>query len=198
MQQVIEILERCAENTCVSRPFKVRAAGVMNKKLARNYTILRLRPYTEPGEFANLGVALACPDLHWFGYRLETGRLDRITNFFPELKQNKVAFIEGRKLFKDELDRIAKMMNDGKDNTQLRFKDDAKFFNQVFLNLVRTREEIFCFSPPRTCLTENPALELDRHFDFYVARGFAQRQEHQERLLGTRLITPDYLVSCAV
>ncbi|MDD2455132.1 MAG: DUF3037 domain-containing protein [Kiritimatiellae bacterium] len=159
----------------------------MIKKLACNYTILRFLPYTEPGEFVNLGVALACPDLHWFGYRLETRRLDRITDFFPELKQNKAAFVEGRKLFKDELDRVAKMMNDGKKNTQLRFKEDAKLFNQVFLNLVRPREEIFCFSPPRTCLTEDPAAEMDRLFDFYVERGFAQRQEYQESLMTKRL-----------
>ena len=161
----------------------------MIKKLACNYTILRFLPYAEPGEFVNLGVALACPDLHWFGYRLETRRLDRITDFFPELKQSKAAFVEGRKLFKDELDRVAKMMNDGKENTQLRFKEDAKLFNQVFLNLVRPREEVFCFSPPRTCLTEEPAAELERLFDFYVERGFAQRQEYQETLMTKRLRT---------
>lgn len=155
----------------------------MIKKLACNYTILRFLPYAEPGEFVNLGVALACPDLHWFDYRLETRRLDRITDFFPELKQNKAAFVEGRKLFKDELDRVSKMMNDGKGDVQLRFKEDAKLFNQVFLNLVRPREEVFCFSPPRTCLTEEPKAELERLFNFYVERGFAQRQEYQETLM---------------
>ena len=161
----------------------------MNKKLACNYTILRFLPYAEPGEFVNLGVALVCPDLHWFGYRLETRRQDRITDFFPELKHTKAAFIEGRKLFKDELDRVAKMMNDGGGESQLRFKEDAKLFNQVFLNLVRPREEVFCFSPPRTCLTEEPTAELDRLFDFYVERGFAQRLEYQEKLMTRRLRT---------
>ena len=41
----------------------------MIKKLACNYTVLRFLPYTETGEFVNLGVALACPDLHWFDYK---------------------------------------------------------------------------------------------------------------------------------
>jgi len=161
----------------------------MIKKLACNYTILRFLPYAESGEFVNLGVALACPDLHWFGYRLETRRLDRITDFFPELKQSKAAFVEGRRLFKDELDRVGRMMNDGQGEPQLRFKEDAKLFNQVFLNLVRPREEVFCFSPSRTCLTEEPKAELERLFNFYVERGFAQRQEYQEKLMTRRLRT---------
>jgi hypothetical protein len=159
----------------------------MTNKLACNFTILRFLPYTEPGEFVNLGVALACPDLHWFGYRLETRRVDRITDFFPELKQNKTAFIEGRKLFKAELDRVAALLHDGRDKGQLRFKDDARSFNQIFLNLVRPREESFCFSAPRTCLAENPDAQLDSLFDFYVDRGFAQRPEYQEKVMARHL-----------
>lgn len=159
----------------------------MNKRLACNYTILRFMPYMESGEFVNLGIALACPELNWFGYRLETRRADRIMDFFPELKHNKDVFAEGRKLFKNELDRVAKMMNDAGGDKQLRFKDNAHLFNQVFLNLVRPREEVFCFSPPRTCLTENPKAELDKLFDCYVERGFAQRQEYQEKLMTVRL-----------
>ena len=120
---------------------------------------------------------------------METRRLDRITDFFPELKQNKTAFVEGRKLFKAELDRVAALMNDGKDCDQLRFKEDAKLFNQVFLNLVRPREEVFWFSQPRTCLTEDPKVELNRLFDFYVERGFAQRPDYQESLMTKQLQT---------
>jgi len=159
----------------------------MIEKVACNYTILRFLPYPEPGEFVNLGIAIACPNIHWFDYRMETRRLDRITDFFPELKPTKAAFIEGRKLFKAELDRVVELLNGDKDKDQLRFKEDAKLFNQVFLNLVRPREEIFCFSQPRTCLTENPKAELDRLFNFYVERGFAQHLEYQETLMTKRL-----------
>ncbi len=161
----------------------------MNNKVACNFAVLRFLPYAEPGEFVNLGIVLACPDIHWFGYRLETRRLDRVTDFFPELKQSKVAFTEGRKLFKAELDRIATLLNDGTRDGQYRFKDDAKLFNQTFLNLVRPREEEFCFSQPKTCLTDNPRAELGRLFNFYVERGFAQRQEYQERQMTKRLRT---------
>jgi len=159
----------------------------MNKRLACNYTILRFMPYTESGEFVNLGIALACPDLNWFGYQLGSQRLNRVTDFFPELKQDKKGFLAGRRLFKDELDRMGEVLNTGKNNRRLLFKDDAKRFNAVFLNLVRPREEVFCFSPPRTCLTEDPKVELDKLFDCYVERSFAQRPEYQEALMTTRL-----------
>ena len=159
----------------------------MTTKIACNFAILRFLPYAEPGEFINLGIAMACPDIHWFGYRLETRRLDRITDFFPELKQTKAAFIEGRKLFKDELDRIAALLNDGTKEGQYRFKENARLFNQTFLNLVRPREEAFCFSNPKTCLIEDPEAELDSLFNFYVERGFAQRPEYQEVLMTKRL-----------
>ena len=159
----------------------------MNRQFACNYTVLRFLPYPETGEFVNLGIALACPDLHWFDYRLETRRQDRITGFFPELQQAKEAFIEGRKLIGDELKRIRALLTAGGEETQLRFKEDARLFNQVFLNLVRTREEAFCFSPPRTYLTADPKQTLDKLFDHYVDRCFAQRPEYQEMMMTRRL-----------
>lgn len=162
---------------------------MMKNKLACNYTVLRFFPYPETGEFVNLGIAMACPDLHWFDFRLETRRQDRITNFFPELKHNKEAFIEGRKLFKDELERVRNLLNDGHDKTQMCFKDQAQQFNQAFLTLVRPREEAFCFSNPRTCLTDDPHEALEKLFDHYVERCFAQRQEYQETLMTRRLRT---------
>jgi hypothetical protein len=159
----------------------------MKNKVACNYTVLRFLPYPETGEFVNLGVAIGCPDMHWFDFRLENRRLDRITGFFPELKYSKAAFIEGRKLFKQELERIGVMLNDGEHETQMRFKDDAQVFNQVFLNLVRPREESFCFSPARTCLTDSPKEALEKIFEQQVERGFAQRHEYQETVMTKRL-----------
>ena len=160
----------------------------MKNRLACNYTVLRFLPYPETGEFVNLGIAIGCPDLHWFDFRLETRRVDRITGFFPELKHNKEAFTEGRKLFKAELERMHTMLNDG-DEAQLRFKENAKLFNQTFLALVRPREEAFCFSTPRTCLTEDPKQTLHTLFEHYVERGFAQKPEYQEKQMEKRLRT---------
>ncbi|WP_372807821.1 DUF3037 domain-containing protein [Pontiella sp.] len=160
---------------------------MMKNKLACNYTVLRFLPYPESEEFVNLGVAMACPDLHWFDFRLEARRVDRITNFFPELKHNKESFIEGRKLFKEELERVRGVLHNGYEKGQPQFKELARQFNQTFLMLVRPREEAFCFSNPRTCLVDDPAQTLESLFEHYVERGFAQRQEYQEKLMEKRL-----------
>ena len=159
----------------------------MKKQLACNYTVLRFLPYPETEEFVNLGVAMACPDLHWFDFRLESRRIERVTGFFPELKQNKDSFIEGRKLFKNELERVRDVLHDGHDQTQPQFKELARQFNSTFLALVRPREEAFCFSNPRTCLVDDPAKALQTLFDHYVDRGFAQRPEYQEAQMERRL-----------
>lgn len=159
----------------------------MKNKVACNYTVIRFLPYPETGEFVNLGIAIGCPDTHWFDYRMETRRVDRITNFFPELKHNKEAFIAGRKLFRGELDRIRARLNDGGVKTQLQFKERARLFNDAFLALLRPREEAFCFSNARTCLTDDPKTVLDDLFEHYVERGFAQRQEYQETIMTRRL-----------
>lgn len=160
----------------------------MIKKVACNFTVLRFLPYAETGEFVNIGIAIACPDLHWFGFKLETKRTDRIMDFFPELKTNKNLFLEGRKTFKDELARLETFLNlKQKQENQLHFREDAKLFNQVFLNLVRHREETFCFAPPQTCLTDDPEAELAKLFHDYVERGFAQHIEYQETVMTKKL-----------
>lgn len=161
----------------------------MKKKLACNYTVLRFLPYSESEEFVNLGIAMACPDLHWFDFRIEMRRVERITGFFPELKHNKDSFIEGRKLFKKELERVREMLHDGHAKNQPQFKELARQFNHTFLTLVRPREEAFYFSNPRTCLVDDPAVTLNALFDRYVERSFAQRHEYQETLMEKRLRT---------
>ncbi|NLX24864.1 MAG: DUF3037 domain-containing protein [Lentisphaerae bacterium] len=159
----------------------------MKNRVACNYTVLRFLPYPESEEFVNLGIAMACPDLHWFDFRLETRRVERITGFFPELKHNKDAFIEGRRLFKEELERVRGVLHNGYAKGQPQFKELARQFNQTFLTLVRPREEAFCFSNPRTCLVDDPDQTLDALFEYYVERGFAQRPEYQEKQMEHRL-----------
>jgi hypothetical protein len=65
-------------------------------------------------------------------------------------------------------------------------KGDARQFNQVLLNLLRPREESFCFSPPRTCLTTDPAGTLSELFERYVERGFAKHGESEKA--GARIL----------
>jgi len=162
----------------------------MNKppRLACNYAILRFMPYFETGEFVNIGVVLACPDLQWADYKIESAQRERVMDFFPEIKKNNSVFIEGRKLFKEELARVRSLLGGG-DGNELFIKETAKDSHQIFRDLVRPRQETFCFSPLRTCLTNDPASELEKLFEFYVRRNFAQHVEYQERIMTKRLKT---------
>ena len=51
-----------------------------------HYTLVRLLPQSDSGEFANMGVVVACPALGFFDFRLIT-RYRRITQFFEEFNR---------------------------------------------------------------------------------------------------------------
>ena len=59
-----------------------------------HYTLVRLLPQSDSGEFANMGVVVACPALGFFDFRLIT-RYRRITQFFEEF--NRELFTQVRK-----------------------------------------------------------------------------------------------------
>jgi len=40
------------------------------KRAAARYAIVQFMPYPETGEFANVGVVLACPTQNYFGFKL--------------------------------------------------------------------------------------------------------------------------------
>ncbi len=58
----------------------------MNRLFAR-YTLIRLLPLADAGEFANVGVALACPESGYFGFRLMR-KQRRVTQFFEEINRD--------------------------------------------------------------------------------------------------------------
>ena len=45
------------------------------KRLFAHYTLVRLLPQADAGEFANIGVVLACPETGYFGFRLMKRKL---------------------------------------------------------------------------------------------------------------------------
>jgi hypothetical protein len=56
------------------------------KKFACRYAVVQFVPYSETGEFANVGVVLICPETGYFGFQLQTRKYARVTAFFDELK----------------------------------------------------------------------------------------------------------------
>ncbi len=147
-------------------------------KFACQYALLRFRPFAETGEFANVGIVLLAPEARFFGFKL-LNRYGRITQFFKEL--DKKVYLNGRELFKEELERFAAQLRkfalDGRKTVP-----DIRLAIDLFAELVRQREAILQFDERRVVLADDPNAKLNALYDFYVERNFVTK-EYQERLL---------------
>lgn len=148
------------------------------KKFACQYALLRFRPFVETGEFANVGIALLAPEARYFGFRV-LKRYGRITQFFHQLDRR--VYLEGRQLFKEELDRFShelrRLALDGR-----KTRPDIALARNLFGELVRPRETMLQFADQRVVLADDPKVKLAQLFDHYVERNFVTK-EYQERLL---------------
>lgn len=146
------------------------------KPLACSYSIIRFTPFVETGEFANVGIVLACSEKKYFNYVLQSRRTKRITAFFEELDRayykNAIKAIEG------ELERVRTMLCSD--------RHDVDTVRGVFSALTQPREAVIRFSQPRVLLTDDPARTLQEKFDHYVDHAFATT-EYVERTMNARL-----------
>ena len=140
------------------------------------YAVIQFMPHPETREFANVGVVLLCPQENFFSFRL-LKKYGRVTRFFEQL-DNKI-YIEGKRIFQDELIRIKKMFSADIGNVQ-----DAKVTNAIrlFADLTRKREGIFRFDAPATVMAVDAQNKLEELYLFYVEREFVTK-EYQERLM---------------
>lgn len=148
------------------------------KPLACRYSIIRFAPFVETGEFANVGIVLACPKTRYFGFLLQDARTKRITDFFKGLERthykNAIKAVEG------ELGRIrAMLLREGAQN-------DEEAVRGVFTALTMPKEAIIRFSQPRVLLTDDPKQTLQDKFDHYVDHSFAT-PEYVETAMNARL-----------
>lgn len=148
------------------------------KKFVCQYALLRFRPFVETGEFANVGIVMMAPEARFFGFRL-LKRYGRITQFFHQLDRK--VYLEGRELFKEELDRftgeLRRLALDGR-----KTQPDIPLARNLFTELVRPREAMLQFAEQRVVLADNPKEKLVQLFDHYIERNFVTK-EYQERLL---------------
>lgn len=148
--------------------------------VACRYAVVQFLPYAETGEFANVGVALLCPERGFFGFRLQnTRRTKRITGFFERL--DRAVFVRALGLFEQELARVKTMLE-----SEVFPRADAENARQLFTALTHPREAIVRFAPARAILTADPALELEKLFGRYVEHDFAT-PEHREEVLEKRI-----------
>lgn len=141
------------------------------KRTSCQYAIVRLQPFIETGEFANVGIVMIAPKLSFFGFELVHARHRRITQFFKEL--DPLIFRAVMQDVRDELGRI---------NGVLETKgNDIEFAKNLFREIIRPRETIVRFSNPRVVLAEDPRTTLKELFRFYIERNFVTK-EYQENL----------------
>jgi len=143
----------------------------MNRHLA-HYTLVRLLPQADAGEFANIGVVLACPALRFFNFRL-IRRYTRVTRFFEEFAGE--LFPQVRREVQAELQYIRNRLDAG--------AAGVGGMTGVMGELARPREAMIRYAPLRTLLTEDPGVDLERLFARYVQRDGAELQQRREELL---------------
>jgi len=154
-------------------------------KLPCNYAVVRFLPYPETEEFVCIGVVLLCPKTGYFGHRVETKRRDRVTGFFPELAPE--VFVKGRRIFEQQLQHVNKLLGGDENTGQMRMPRPDVNPVVAFQELVRPRESLFRFGDIGVTMAVDPAKELDRLYQHYVNRQFAQREEYQEAVMARRL-----------
>jgi hypothetical protein len=144
-------------------------------RLACQYAIIRFLPYAETGEFANVGVVLACPATNYLDARLmPTKNTRRIASFFDPL--DKRIFRDALNYLGVELDRIREMVRERSD------RGAVSIVQQTFEGLARPREALLRFSDARVVLAEDPDVMLDKLFARFVGRDFASK-EYQDKIL---------------
>lgn len=149
----------------------------VQRKLACRYAVVQFMPYSETGEFANVGVVLFCPETGFFDYRLQARKYGRITAFFDELEPK--VYLSAIRLIQGELIRLKGML------TSAGVRDHGR---ELFAGLIHPREAIIRFGPERVLLARQPNDELNRLFEHYVDRAFAT-PEYVEQVITKRLRT---------
>ena len=144
------------------------------KQVACRYAVVQFTPYTETGEFANVGVALVCPETGYFGFKLQTKKYKRVTDFFEELPRD--VYLRSMQGIRTELERIAKILQTAPESGR------PAFVRQVFDGLVHPREAIVRMSGTRVVLSDNPEAELSGKFAHYVERTFATPEYVEQKI----------------
>lgn len=136
------------------------------------YTLVRLLPQADAGEFANIGVVLACPQQRRFDFRL-IRRYTRVTRFFEEFAGDLFRRVRGE--VQAELEHIRK--------TLLAGPADAKAVAALMSDLARPRESLIRYAPVRTLLTADPEADLERLFRRYVQPDAQDVQQRRDELV---------------
>ncbi len=148
-------------------------------RIVCQYAIVRFMPFVETGEFANVGIIMMSAKGRYFGFKLQTNRHKRVTDFFDDLDAK--IFRAAMDDISDELGRVHQLLlvhGFGKRSKV----GDTSFANDLFAEVIRPREVMVRFSQSRTLLSANPDKSLTELFEHYVERDFVNK-EYREALM---------------
>lgn len=138
-----------------------------------HYTLVRLLPQVDAGEFANIGVLLACPNQGYFEFRL-IQRYGRVTRFFEAFSNE--LFVRVRTEVEAELNHI-------RDHVGPAGVRDQEHVIRVLQDLTKPRESMIRYAPLRLVLTDDLDAEMDRLMARYVQRTAEVLHQRNEELL---------------
>ncbi len=148
----------------------------MSRHIA-HYTLVRLLPQSDAGEFANIGVLVACPATGFFDFKLIT-RYARITRFFEEFTRE--LLIQVRRDVQAELAHLRDHLRMQQQATGLR--EDALILRLIG-DLVQPRETMIRYAPSRVALTPDPQQLLEQVFVRYVQRTEQESERRRRSVL---------------
>ena len=131
------------------------------------YAIVRFVPYAEISEFANVGIVLCVPDLHYFNFKLAPAKFKRINDFFEDL--NRDLFGAAKENLENDLLRV-KHLGHSTSPDQLAF---------MFKDIVRSRENIIRFGELCSALIDiSPDEYLEAIYGKFIGRDFITPERH--------------------
>jgi hypothetical protein len=133
------------------------------------YAIVRFVPYAETSEFANVGIVLCVPELHYFNFKLAPAKFKRIPAFFEDL--NSKLFGAAKENLENDLLRV--------NNYSQSINPEQLVYN--FKDIVRSRENIIRFGELRSALIDiSPDEYLDALYKKFVGRDFITSERHSQ------------------
>jgi Protein of unknown function (DUF3037) len=143
------------------------------------YTIVRFAPFSETGEFANIGIVGSNAPTNFFGFKVQSRKYARVTKFFsavePQIYRTAVANLQ------TELFRMKRLTNFNAKQLSLNFGNKA-IAVLLLQELLRKKEGVIRFSDIRMSVTSDPEAEVERLYKYYVEKDFVTPQ-YVEQLL---------------
>jgi len=145
----------------------------MNKQVCK-YSIIRFQPYTDTGEFVNIGIVLYVPDSGRLVYEiLDPRQHERITRFFYQMK--KKLFRNTVQIIRAELERIKNLLEQGVPTNV-----------DLYHELIRPREDIIRYSENSVVVSTDTQQTVNELFEHYVHRRFIQHEADEVQM--TKLV----------